>query len=189
MVVDNVDLGSPLRPLKWAGGIAEESGLPELLLSEILALPYGELAGTVCTLLQRMNYHSMRLMGRSGFFGRSERGGADVGGRLAAGKGDDTVVVQVKQYESASVRARMVDELRGVALREQAAQGILVTTSRCSPAALASAKRGGHPRVTCIDGPLLAELCIAHRVGVKEQQVSALVLDRQFFAERRALPQ
>lgn len=142
--------------------------LRRALLNELAALPFAASLELVATLLDRMGYENVRMSGRSDFIGHNQGGGADLtAGRRVPG-GTRFVVIQLKRYpEGRHVYRRSLDELRGVALRLRAAEGIVIATSGFSPS-VPVAEYASDPTapLRLIDGAELADLLVLYRVGV-----------------------
>lgn len=126
-------------------------------------------------------------MGYGGSEGAAEHlGGPGDGGfdgvinqdRLGLGR----VYVQAKRYAVDNIVGRpAVQGFVGALHGAGAAGGVLITTSRFSPDAVAFAK-SITPRVILIDGSRLGELMVTHGVGVQERQTFRVVeLDEDFF--------
>ena len=172
--------GKPFLILDPWRGRAEEAGLRERILQQLRSLEFEALELCVCRLLSECGYQKVQMLGRRQFVGRNRAGGADIGARIATPTGLEKVLIQVKQY-SVPVSKRAVDELRGVLLREDCQQGVLVSTSAFSPLALSAARRVPLLPVRCIGGSELADLCVRYRIGVVESSLPVLTLDEQFF--------
>lgn len=112
--------------------------------------------------------------------GRTRHGGVDLTASLKAEFGVTRVLVQVKQYKR-PVSRRFVDELRGALLRTQARQGLLLTTGSFSPAARQAASEDHIGPISLVDGAMLLDLLIAHRIGLKLNKRGQLKLRPRFF--------
>lgn len=128
--------------------------------ARLLRLPFPEFVEKVASLLARMGYAQVDVMkpmhGRGK--GRNQHGGMDIQAFLPGRSSRELVIAQVKQYKEAVPRA-FVDELRGTMLRTGAGQGLLVTTSTFSPAAVEAAQAGQHAApIRLIDGAELVRL-------------------------------
>jgi restriction system protein len=123
-------------------------------------------------------------------------GGSDEAAQHLGGSGDggfdgvinqdrlgiERIYVQAKRYaEDNTVGRPAVQAFVGALHHAGAAGGVLITTSRFSPEAVAFAS-SIHPRVILIDGPRLGQLMVTHRIGVQQRQVFHVVeLDDDFF--------
>ena len=101
-------------------------------------MPSARSRGNGCSdRLDRMGYEDVRLVGRAAGGGRNGTGGYDLCCAVSSGTpgaSRRTVLVLLKRFgRNAWVFQRMVDELRGVAVREGADEAILITTGRLSP--------------------------------------------------------
>lgn len=170
------------RPLVWDPGCsrAEEAGLRDRILERLRSLEFEALELCVCRLLSEIGCRQVCLLGRRRFVGRNSEGGADIIARIDTPTGLERALVQVKRY-STPVSKRAVDELRGVLLREDCQQGMLIATSPFSPLALHSARRVPLVPIRCIGGTELADLFVRYRIGVIETSLPVLSLDDGFF--------
>jgi restriction system protein len=123
-------------------------------------------------------------------------GGSDQAAQHLGGSGDggfdgvinqdrlgiERIYVQAKRYALDNPVGRpAVQAFVGALHHAGAAGGVLITTSRFSPEAVAFAS-SIHPRVILIDGPRLGQLMITYRVGVQERQTFHVVeVDDDFF--------
>lgn len=112
--------------------------------------------------------------------GRTVHGGVDLTASLKSEFGVTQVLVQVKQYER-PVSRRFVDELRGALLRTRARQGLLITTGPFSSAARTAALEDHIAPITLLDGAMLRELLIAHRLGLRIDKRGHLTVRPRFF--------
>jgi restriction endonuclease Mrr len=160
------------------------------ITDELLVLNFHAYLHVIVQLLCKMGYEEIELSSRTGFVGRNQDGGVDIRCvRRNPGYGKRTVVIQAKQYDpDRQVFQRSIDELRGVVLREGAAEGMLISTGSFSPriSTEAGASAAIAP-VRLIDGGLLVEYMALYRVGVKKGAVplkaefGPYTIDREFF--------
>lgn len=102
--------------------------------SMLAALPFSEFAHLVANLLTHMGYEDVRVTGRAAGRGRNGTGGYDLECFVSDGQKRRRIIVLLKQFGTrAWVFQRMVDELRGVAVREGADEALLITTGKLSP--------------------------------------------------------
>lgn len=123
-------------------------------------------------------------------------GGSDQSAQHLGGSGDggfdgvinqdrlgiERIYVQAKRYAPDNPVGRpAVQAFVGALHHAGAAGGVLITTSRFSPDAVAFAS-SIHPRVILIDGPRLGQLMVTYRIGVQERQTFHVVeVDDDFF--------
>ncbi|MES2464670.1 MAG: restriction endonuclease [Armatimonadota bacterium] len=131
---------------------------------DLVALPFADFARRVADLLSRMGYEDVRLVGRATGGGRNGEGGYDLLCFIRQGAVRRKVIVLLKQFgRNAWVYQRMVDELRGVALRDGADEAILITSGPISPVVEICEGPGRIlPRVRRIDGERLRRLLAAN---------------------------
>ena len=133
--------------------------------ARLLSLPFPAFALTVSHLLRRLGYEGVTLRGVTGSKGRNSYGGLDIEATLLRGLTRSRVICQLRQYDTESVPRQSVDVLRGAMLRMGADQGLLVTTSGFSPAAVEAAQAAQHVApVRLIDGNELAMLLLQHNL-------------------------
>ena len=112
---------------------------------------------------------------------RSNDGGIDVVGVFrAAGLTEMNVAVQVKRWKG-NVGAPIVTQLRGSLQVHQ--QGIIITTSNFSKAAVQEASAPNKTRIGLINGEELIDLLIKHQVGVVEKNLKVIGLDDEWWGE------
>lgn len=97
---------------------------------------------------------------------RSEDQGVDVGAsfNLGTGLGAVSAAFQAK-LQSARVGRRVVDMLRGALFRDKCQIGYVVTSNSFTVRARRSAEQD-HPEIRLIDGELLVDLLLQHRIGL-----------------------
>jgi|GEM_PF-4189970 Restriction endonuclease. len=161
------DAGAPAPSVPYF----EPGDLRHALLDRLLSLPYAAFVAVVADLLEATGYSRVCPADRGHFRGRNGRDGAPCGWDLEAavdaGGVHRRVLVQAKQYDpDRRLFQRGVDELRGVCLREGAAEALLVTTGRLSerldPEVLAAAPLAP---VRLVGGAELLDLLVARHVG------------------------
>ena len=132
----------------------------------------------VIRLLEAMGY------GRAGSVERtSSSGDAGVDGIISQDPlGLDRIYVQAKRYaEDRAIDRPRIHEFAGALLGKQGDRGVYITTSRFTDGARQEAERI-NARIELIDGVRLAELLVAHEVGVQIETVATLYrLDEDFF--------
>src|SRR2546430_1983406 len=100
------------------------------LIDQLLRLTYHAYLQVVALLLEKMGYEQVRLADRTDFMGRNADGGVDLRAYRSNYEGRRLVIFQVKQYTPERLVYRnTLDQVRGVALRERAAEGVIITTS------------------------------------------------------------
>jgi Restriction endonuclease len=93
-------------------------------------------------------------------------------------QGRRVVAVQIKQYPThRKIMQRSVDELRGVCLRNDASEGLLITTSSYSPAITGTGSLVAP--LYLMDGSELTFLLAQYRIGV----TNSYDMDEQFFSD------
>ncbi|MFQ3622984.1 MAG: restriction endonuclease [Acetobacteraceae bacterium] len=96
--------------------------------------------------------------------------------------GLDRIYVQAKRYGEQAVGAPVIQSFIGALQMRGASKGVLITTSRFSSQAEATAKMIPAMRIVLIDGDRLAALMIRHNVGVRtERTVEIKKLDVDYF--------
>jgi hypothetical protein len=166
------------RPSYLSSSVAQpDASLHQELRKRLLALPYQAFARCMAILLESLGYEEVQLAGRTERIGHNRDGGCDLTAWLPGGLGRRRVVVQVKQYDGERlIFRRSVDELRGVCLRANAAEALLLTTGALAPS-LSSPKgtpyeedaTGPFLPVRLVDGDTLVSLMISHRIGTWEE--------------------
>ena len=125
-------------PARVVPATAKETYAPPLPLLEalqarLLMLPFDAFAQVIALLLSKLGYEPQRT-GRTLWKGRNRDGGCDLLASYPWGQSRRVVAVQIKQYPTVrKIMQRTVDELRGVCLRHNASEGLLITTSSYSP--------------------------------------------------------
>jgi membrane-bound metal-dependent hydrolase YbcI (DUF457 family) len=140
------------------------------LKEELIALSFHAFEETVRTLLTRLGYAEVRLLGRTQWRQFTRHGGSDMEALIKVGVSEARVILQVKQYRR-PVSRRFVDELRGVMLRSGAREGIVITTSKFSKVARTSAQAQRIAPIRLINGNELVNLLILHGLGVVCEKV------------------
>ncbi len=148
------------------------------VLRAALALSATGFEDLVIRLLEAMGY------GRAGSVERtSSSGDAGVDGIISQDPlGLDRIYVQAKRYaEDRAIDRPKIHEFAGALLGKQGDRGVYITTSRFTDGARREAERI-NARIELIDGGRLAELLVAHEVGVQaESQATLYRLDEDFF--------
>jgi restriction system protein len=169
-------LGKPV-----ASSADNRATVEQQLLEQLLAMKYLDFERLVLDLLGKSGYTNVQLADRIDCRGRTMQGGLDLKAFSETDLTRCLTIAQLKQYKDLVPR-RFVDEIRGAMLRVGAKQGLLITTSACSPAAHAAAVAIPLLPVTLIEGPQLLNLLIGRQIGVREETVQRLVVNEAFFA-------
>lgn len=140
-------------------------------LGEIDPGTFEELIGE---LLERIGFEDVVVTKRSGDGGIDVRGVLTVGGVTRV-----KTAIQVKRWAN-NVPDRIVRELRGSI--GPAEQGLIITTSRFTKAAIGEAEMTDRAPVTLINGELLVELLAEFEIGVRRQSRPVLQLDETTLA-------
>lgn len=147
--------------------VSKDPTLSQILHLRLRELPFDAFASLITRLLPALGYQNVRLSGRRDFKGHNGRDGTS-GFDMTATKCGRKVLIQLKQFEpGALIYQRSLDELRGVTLRSDAAEALLITSSNFSP----SVDRKAHhlapiTPIATITGEELVELLIRYRIGV-----------------------
>lgn len=150
-----------------------------------MALNFHAFLQAIRQLLTKMGYEEVTLTSRTGFVGKHGDGGVDIRAYKWVPGGRRLVVIQVKQYlKNLPIYRCCIDQLRGVVLRENAAEGMIITTSSFSPsiteADFASATIAP---VRLIDGIELCELMALYKVGVFKEPKHADISQSWYFLD------
>ena len=141
--------------------------LVDLMLFQLLRLPYPALTLCVQRLLVNLGYQEVSILNRQFLRGRTNHGGVDMVAKTATPLGLMPAVIQVKKVAAPIPRAA-IDLIRGVMLRHGAPHGLLITTSTfAGPALDAAGYYPGRP-VRTVDCLELARLMVDARVGVRD---------------------
>ncbi len=96
--------------------------------------------------------------------------------------GLDAVYVQAKRWQGIVGRPE-IQKFAGSLEGARARKGVFITTSSFTPDAH-SYVRGIEKKIVLIDGPMLADLMIDHKVGVTTAQTYVVPkVDQDYFAE------
>ena len=148
------------------------------VLREALGLSATGFEDLVIRLLETMGY------GRAGSVERtSASGDAGVDGIISQDPlGLDRIYVQAKRYaEDRPIERPKIHEFARALLGKQGDRGVYITTSRFTNGARQEAERI-NARIELIDGNRLAELLVAHEVGVQAETTATLYrLDEDYF--------
>ncbi len=149
----------------------QEPTSPELITIMRLRLTwlsYLALLMLIARLLNESGHESVQLLDRLHLKGRRKISGIDLVSVIRTDYGRQKVAVQVKRYLSTTISRAQVDTFRGAMIRENIAQGILITTSTFAPKAyLAAAQHPTHP-IFLVDGERLASWLIDLKLGVED---------------------
>jgi hypothetical protein len=161
---------SPFRIFRGSHGrSAETQPARHALRARLLALDFPAFAHCVAQLLERIGYADVRPVSRR-VTKAGTRGGYDLTASVRVGPHRRPVIVRLKQYDKEAVSQRMVDELRGAALRSGASEAVLVTTSSLSPTIRRDLVQSSPlVPVRLLDGETLLDLLLTHHVGVNEE--------------------
>src|SRR5579884_1019220 len=110
------------------------TGFRAALLDHLSSLPFHAFELVIRDLLIAMGYQDVTLLGRLAWRGRRPRPGAELTAASQIGLSRSAILVQVKQYRRPVARS-FVEQLRGTILSTGARDGLLISTSRFSPAA------------------------------------------------------
>ena len=136
-------------------------------------------------LLTAMGYEDVSLSTRSDSKGKHLDGGLDIRAFKWVPGGRRSVIIQAKQYRpSRLIYRKFLDELRGVALRENAAEAMLITTSGFSESLSESAFAAAPiAPVRLIDVVELTELMALFRVGVIKEPAQGDISQSWYFLD------
>lgn len=90
-------------------------------------------------------------------------------------------VIQVKRLTRGNVQRPVLDSLRGCLHRYDAFQGTIITLSGFAKGAKEAAYEKGAAPITLIDGEKLIDMLVEKQLGVKQCQLSYVVVDEGFF--------
>lgn len=165
----SLDTVTPLEKLTAAFTVLQEATVDELL-SRLRSCSPAFFERTVMKLLLAMGYGGVT--GDGEVTGKSGDGGID--GVIREDKlGLDVVCLQAKRWEGTVGRA-VVQQFVGSMDYIRAKKGVILTTSTFSREAISFVDRIEGKKVVLIDGDQLAELMVAHNVGVNTAQVYEL---------------
>jgi Restriction endonuclease/HB1, ASXL, restriction endonuclease HTH domain len=153
---------------RWNDGTKQE------LLVQLGEIDPGTFEELIGELLERIGFEDVEVTKRSGDGGIDVRGVLTVGGVTRV-----KTAIQVKRWAN-NVPDRIVRELRGSI--GPAEQGLIITTSRFTKAAVKEAEMTDRAPVTLINGELLVELLAEFEIGVKRQSRPVLQLDETALA-------
>lgn len=153
---------------RWNDGVKQE------LLAQLGEIDPGTFEELIGELLERIGFENVEVTKRSGDGGIDVRGVLTVGGVTRV-----RTAIQVKRWAH-NVPDRIVRELRGSI--GPAEQGLIITTSRFTKAAIREAEMPDRAPVALINGELLVELLAENEIGVKRQNRPVLQLDEAALA-------
>lgn len=160
--------------------------LHRALHARLLSLPFDGYLKVVVLLLAHLGYRDVRLAGRTDWKGRNKGGGFDLVATVPGGLSSRKIVVQAKQFDVYSrVFQRQADELRGVAIRSEASEALLITSGPLSKSIDLDALAFPLAPVRLIGGDQLLTLLIQNGIGIDPNGA----LDEAFFSalEREAI--
>lgn len=149
---------------------AREGAVRRSLLEHLLKMDPTAFEELVGSLLDRMDYQNVKVVGQSG------DGGVDVVAEIELGVTSVREVVQAKRHKR-TVQRKDLDALRGSLYRFSAVRGTIVATSRFAKGAVEAAFAQGAAPITLIDGDKLVDLLIEHGMGVRKRVIEVLSLD------------
>jgi restriction system protein len=144
------------------------------LLAQLGEIDPGTFEDLIGQLLEQIGFEDVEVTKRSGDGGIDVRGVLTVGGVTRV-----KTAIQVKRWAN-NVPDRIVRELRGSI--GPAEQGLIITTSGFTRAAVSEAEMTDRAPVTLIDGDLLVELLTEKEIGVKRRARPVLQLDEASLA-------
>jgi len=144
------------------------------LLVQLGEVDPGTFEDLIGELLERIGFEDVEVTRRSGDGGIDVRGVLTVGGVTRV-----KTAIQVKRWAN-NVPDRIVRELRGSI--GPAEQGLIITTSRFTRAAIREADLTDRAPVTLINGELLVELLAEYEIGVRRESRPVLQLDETALA-------
>lgn len=147
------------------------------LLDRVVTLSPRDFELLVIRLLSRMGYGQKGTVEHSG-----QPGDHGIDGIISQDPlGLDRIYVQAKRYSENSVQRPEIQKFVGALMGAQGDRGVFITTSRFSQGAIQEARFVG-ARIELIDGERLAELMVAHGVGVQtESSIVLYRVDEDFF--------
>ena len=164
----------------------------EKLLEVLVMLNVSQFERCIAHLLHALEYDDVTIMRspdikRHSHKGRNTHGGFDLAA-CSSSFSSCLTLIQVKQYQR-PVSRRFVDELRGAMLRQDAQQGLLITTSTFPVNAQISAQENQLLPIRLINGEQLVDLLFQHHLGVRCKERTnksgkrrfVWRLDRKFF--------
>ncbi len=182
-VIDGIETSDDSNPDEQMEEMhqAQIARLKDEVLEAVKSIHPAHFEQLVNQLLSHMGYgHIEQHQGRSG------DGGID--GVLSQDKlGLEKVVVQAKRWDDAPIRGVEIRSFSGSLNQHESSKGVFITTSRFSSSAKETAQNARGHIIRLIDGDELAELMIAHNVGVftaKTYDVKSL--DQNYFRRRIA---
>lgn len=149
---------------------AREEAVRRSLLEHLLKMDPTAFEELVGSLLGRMDYENVKVVGQSG------DGGVDVIAEIELGVTSVREVVQAKRHKR-TVQRKDLDALRGSLYRFNAVRGTIVATSRFAKGAVEAAFAQGAAPITLIDGEKLVDLLIEHGIGVRKRMIEVLSLN------------
>ena len=157
-------------------------GLAEELLVQIKSASPEFFERLVVQLLVRMGYGGT-VEDAGAVLGRTGDGGVD--GVIKQDRlGLDALYIQAKRWQNAPVGRPELRNFVGALQERGATKGVFITTSAFAKNAAGYVDRLGNIRVVLIDGERLAELMIAHGVGVSPVATYELKrVDSDYFTE------
>lgn len=145
---------------------SEELSWQDELLEALLALSPEAFERLCRRLLREAGFSRTEVTGRSG------DGGIDGLGVYRVSLVSFPVFFQAKRWRN-SVGSKEVRDFRG-AMQGRGEKGLLITTSTFTAEAKLEASRDGAPPVDLVDGPLLCDLLVEHRIGVRVSERTVL---------------
>lgn len=98
--------------------------------------------------------------------------------------GLDRIYIQAKRYTDHAVTPNELPAFVGTLEQHGATKGVFVTTATFTKQAIVETGRISSKRIKLIDGDLLAQLMIEHKVGVRvDREVTIYAIDENYFAD------
>jgi restriction system protein len=93
------------------------------------------------------------------------------------------IYIQAKRWQS-DIQEKEIRDFLGALEAVHADNAVFITTSRFSQKAKETASKSRHYRIALINGELLADLMIRHRLGVQiKQTIELLKIDQDYFSD------
>jgi restriction endonuclease Mrr len=156
--------------------LSQTTSPSETLLERLRQLPFDAFTQVIVMLLDKLGYQDVQPAGRTDWKGRNRAGGVDLTATYISAAGKRSIAFQLKQFHPTQrLFQRAVDELRGVCLRQGAAEGMLITTSGYSPTITGT--HGTVAPLYLMGGEELALLLRQYQIGTTKDGK----LDEDFF--------
>jgi restriction system protein len=146
----------------------------EALKARLLQMPPYAFEQLIRTLLEAMGYEDVEVTKASG------DKGVDVIADMRFGITRFREVIQVKRHQH-NIQRPVLDQLRGALPYHNARQGTIITLSDFSPGCVEHATFVGAAPISLINGDVLTDLLIEHKIGVARHQVDLFEVDEELF--------